>query len=502
MTSVLDQLQTHARLQPDAIALEGMKTRLSYAQLHARMSDLAYRLGEAGVRRVGLIGDNSPAWIVADLALWQAGLLNVPVPPFFSERQIAHLIESAGLDALIGAPALLETLAPGQTIESLDQDLGLARLPEPRSLPPIDPAIRKVTFTSGSSGTPKGVCLTTANLDNTVDGLNQALSDVTLDDHLCVLPLATLLENVAGVYLPLSRGARVSVLPLGELGLGGSSGLDPARFLDTLKRLQPHSLIFIPQLLKALVQAAEAGQTLPDSLRFVAVGGGKVAPSLLEAAHRHGLPVYEGYGLSECSSVVALNTPGANRPGKVGRPLPHLEVRVADNGEILVRGNTMAGYLGEPPLGEDWLHTGDLGEFDSDGYLSINGRLKNYFITAFGRNVHPEWLESEFQAHPAIAQIAVFGDDLPQPVAIIVPNAGYRRSDIEDAIDSINATLPDYARIGRLLLAPMPFSVANGLATANGRIVRRAVEDHYQAWIYPEADIHSTLNALREEQPS
>lgn len=134
----------------------------------------------------------------------------------------------------------------------------------------------------------------------------------------CVLPLATLLENIAGVYLPLSLGATVVLEPLASLGFTGSSQLDIPRLLAVINRVRPHSVILVPELAAVLVSAAETGALDTASFQFVAVGGGKVSPRMLERARAVGLPMYEGYGLSECGSVVALNVPGAAWPVRSG----------------------------------------------------------------------------------------------------------------------------------------------------------------------------------------
>ena len=148
-----------------------------------------------------------------------------------------------------------------------------------------------------------------------------------------------LLENVAGVYVSLLLGKRIVVRGGSEVGLSGSSRLDVARLLQALAVARPHSLIVAPQILHALVVAAEQGMPPPDSLRFVAVGGAATPPALLDRACAMGIPAFEGYGLSECASVVALNAPGSLRPGSVGRPLDHVRVRVRD-GVIEVAGNS------------------------------------------------------------------------------------------------------------------------------------------------------------------
>ncbi|HWR80090.1 MAG TPA: AMP-binding protein, partial [Pseudomonas sp.] len=258
---------------------------------------------------------------------------------------------------------------------------------------------------------------------------------------------------------------------------------DLPTFLGCLNRLQPHSLILLPQLLLALVTAAERGLPLPKSLRFIAVGGGRVAPQLLERADALGLPVYEGYGLSECASVVCLNAPGQRHPGTVGKPLAHLEVKLAADGEVLVKGAQMLGYVGEPTDTGEWLATGDLGHFDGE-FLVLHGRKKHQFITAFGRNVNPEWVESELVQQLPIAQAWLQGEAMPANVAVVVARfAGTTDAEIDQVIQQVNQRLPDYARAHHWLRAAQPFSAGNGLATANGRLRRTALNQHYQTAI-------------------
>ena len=227
-------------------------------------------------------------------------------------------------------------------------------------------------------------------------------------------------------------------------------------------------------MLQALVAATSQDDPRMRSLRFVAVGGGKMPPQLLAAARARGFPVFEGYGLSECASVVALNLPGATRDGSVGRPLTHRRVRIAPDGEILVAG-CAARYLGQDMREEPWLATGDLGHIDGDGYLYVDGRKKDILITGYGRNVSPEWPEAVLAGTGAFAQAMVVGDAQPYLGALLVPaSARLGAAELQAAVDRANAALPDYARI-RAWLAVPPFLPADGLATPNGRLRRAAI---------------------------
>ena len=468
--SLFDAMRAHdARL-----ALHQNDRVLSYSEVLQETDLRAERLCAAGCRRVAIALDNGLDWALWDLAVLQAGLVCVPLPAFFSPEQRAHVLDSSGIDTLI--------VDDSQVFMPLGFGAASAQLARRVvDAPPALPAgTLKITFTSGTTGQPKGVCLDAASMLAVAHSLRQASQPCSIERHLCVLPLATLLENIAGVYAPLLAGAVVEMLPMEEIGFSGASQFDVQRFLGSLQRSQPHSLILVPQLLLMLVTAAEHGAALPASLRFIAVGGGRVAPALLRRAERLGLPVYEGYGLSECASVVCLNTPGETRIGSVGRPLPHVEVRIGAAGAVLVRGPRMLAYLGEAPLQDEWLDTGDLGHF-ADGFLVLQGRSKHQFITAYGRNVNPEWVESELVQQAPVAQAWLHGEALPVNVAVLVP----RRHDLPDsalqaAVDTVNLELPDYARIHRWLRASEAFNAANGLATANGRLRREALLDRYR----------------------
>src|SRR3546814_875250 len=158
-------------------------------------------------------------------------------------------------------------------------------------------------------------------------------------------------------------------------------------------------------MLRAMVGALATGKlAAPEGLRLAAVGGAAVGRTLLKQAHALGVPAYEGYGLSEGASVQTLNLPRANRPGSAGSALPHAHLRIAPDGEIEISGSVFAGYLGQTDVPLEWWPTGDLGHLDDDGFLHVHGRKKHILITGFGRNVSPEWVETEIRAEPQILQ--------------------------------------------------------------------------------------------------
>jgi len=283
------------------------------------------------------------------------------------------------------------------------------------------------------------------------------------------------------VYVPLLAGATCVLPGLAAVGLKGSSGLDAGAFLRALIGFDIRTCILIPQMLLALVSAVHASGKRPERLRYIAVGGAPVSLQQLEQAKALGLPVFEGYGLSEAGSVVAVNAPGAVQAGTVGKPLSHVQLKIAKDGEILVKGALFSGYLGQPgtALEDGYYATGDIGHLDKDGFLHITGRKKHIFITAFGRNVSPEWVERELTIQPGIAQAVVFGESRAFNVAILTLRDGVDKSHVQQYVDAANAQLPDYARVSRWLLSDAPFSVANGLFTGTGRPRREAIMKVY-----------------------
>jgi len=479
MSSIIAALRQHAATKPEFIALQDKEGALSYGQLLSTVEQLADRLRASAPRVVGLLADNGSAWAVADLAALATGIPIIPLPLFFSPGQIAHVIRTAGIDqVLTDQPARLAAALQldGLSGEAFHGLLQMVRLPATpgRELPV---GTRKVTFTSGTTGEPKGVCLGQEEMEMVAESLRQASAARSDDRHLCLLPLATLLENIGGIYTPLLAGATICLPSLAEVGLAGSSGLDVGRLIGALDHWQASSAIMVPQLLQAVVSAGQAGIAIPQTLRYLAVGGAPVAQRLIADAQALGLPVFEGYGLSECASVVAVNRPGDNRPGSVGRPLPHLRLHFAADGEILIHDVRWRGYLGEPvtPGGESFIATGDLGHLDADGFLHLTGRKKNIFITSFGRNVAPEWVERELVSRFPILQAAVFGEARPFNSAVIFAHPAATPASIAAALAEANDQLPDYARVQAWIPAASPFTPANGMATPNGRLRRSGI---------------------------
>ena len=482
-------LREHAERKPGATALWGDQLKVDYATLYAEVLSYQQRLRDEHIKVLALALDNGVEAMLWDLAALFEGLTCVTLPPFFSPAQRLHCLEQSHAERVIAEPQLdaeLQLAGYEKTGEFWCRTfVDSNRMPE---------GTAKLTFTSGTTGTPKGVCLSAQSILTVARELDQASKPIAPQHHLALLPLAILLENL-GCYAALYAGATLSLPSQKTLGIEGASGVDVPRLFGCLAARAPESLILVPQLLLMLVGAAEQKAFNPGTLRFAAVGGARVSEELLHRARRVGLPVYEGYGLSECASVVCLNGPGAHRPGSVGRPLPHLEVCLAEDGEVLVKGSTLLGYLGEALHANEWWPTGDLGEFDPEGFLYLNGRKKHQFVTSFGRNVNPEWVEAELTQRRHIAQAFVYGEAMPRNHALLWPHRpACTDEELAAAVAQANEALPDYAQVHHWTRLNQPFTPANGLLTANGRLRRDAIVERYRAQL--------SESALSEESAS
>lgn len=468
-TDFFKRLELHAT-DTERVAVIERSAACTYVQLLADVSARASLLTCTGVKMLATLADNSAAWIVTDLAALAAEVPHVPLPLFFTPAQIAATLAATSADAVMAPLSLARGIEPlGFTIVDEFSD-GLVLLRRLSVAPALPSGTAKITFTSGSTGNPKGVCLSAPGMFAVAEAIAQATTALGVTRHLNALPFPVLLENIAGVYAPLLQGAACVAVSLDDVGLSGSSRFDPIRFHGALVEYRAQSVITLPQMLQAYTDSLRQGREAPADLALMAVGGAVVGDALLSQAQAMGLPVMEGYGLSEGSSVQTLNLPGHSRRGSAGRALGHARLRIARDGEIEIAGSLFLGYLGEAAGPGEWLPTGDLGRLDEDGFLFVDGRKKNLLITAYGRNVSPEWVETALRDHPLIAQAVVFGDAEPALGAVLWPADPAVSDDaMQIALDEVNRGLPDYARIGPWCRAVADYSAASGFATANGR---------------------------------
>ncbi len=475
---IIKKIASIAINSPDSVAIEGVESSLSYKDLVVLIEQYSEYIAQSESNSFSIDLDNGPEWAVLDLALLNTNKVNIPIPKFFSSSQVQHLLSDGGVQIVF-------TNTPNKFNGTIDRSFDLCgqkiyqvSLKNNLAKYPIDTI--KVTYTSGTTGEPKGVCLDSLAMTNTVNSVIQRSGVNSFDRHFSALPMTTLLENIAGLYATLTCGATAIIHPQESIGISGATGIDPCKFIQSMDKSCPTTTILIPQMLDVMVSMVEINKEYLNSMKFIAVGGAPISEQILIKAKTIGLRVFEGYGLSEATSVVTVNGPELNKIGTVGKPLDHIDIKIADDGEIFVRGSIFKGYLKEGLSLVDkdgYLPTGDIGFIDKDGFLIIQGRKKNIFITSFGRNVSPEWVECELTAQAGILQVAVFGESRPWNSAIILSSPG---ADIEKAVQQANKSLPDYAKISSWILTDEPFSLLNNQLTGTARLKRDVIESYYK----------------------
>ncbi|HET9595656.1 MAG TPA: AMP-binding protein, partial [Anaeromyxobacteraceae bacterium] len=491
------------------------RDRLTYGELAALAGRVAGFLAASGLRpgdRVLLASENRPEWAVAFFGIAAAGGVAVPVDAKLSAAELANLARSAGARAALLSEEVAERVpelvagwrggggpAPALLGEALSGEAARA----PRHAPQPDDAA-SIIFTSGTTGTPKGVVLSHRNFTSLVARLANLFDLGPGDGLLSVLPLHHTFEFTCGLLVPLSRGAEIEYLDeltADRLGDALESGRITAligvpALWALLHRRITQELAAKPGFVEGAFRALMAGNArlrdrygvnlgklvfwpvhrkLGGRLRILVSGGSALAPEVQQAFHELGFDLYEGYGLTEAAPVLAVSTPqdGA-APGSVGKPLPGVEIRIHEPdatgvGEVLARGpNVMLGYwragAGEPEVDEaltsavlrdGWLHTGDLGRLDAEGRLTLVGRKKDVIIDADGRNVHPDEIEDLYRDDDLAEELSVVGlaDGRGEKVAMLVVPAwkGRDRAEVRGRLEAhvrkVSASLPFHKRV-------------------------------------------------------
>ena len=360
-------------------------------------------------------------------------------------------------------------------------------------------------YTSGTSGNPKGVPLTHRNVG--VNGHDWLKSNAPLID-----------ENAVDVlWLPMSH-----IFGFGEVCLGNTLGFttymcEPPQALAKLAEVRPSVFMSVPSLWEKIATAVSA-EPDPDRrkaklveltgghLRFCLSGGAGLKREVKETFHEHGILIIEGYGLTETSPTLTLNRPDAFRFDTVGRPLPSVELRLAEDGEILARGpSVFGGYHKDPAATKEcftddgWFKTGDVGRFTDDGFLQIIDRKKDILVTAGGKNVPPANIELRFQDDPMLAHVVVYGDakrfltagvwlneeavtaHLGAEAASPAARADAVQALVQRRIDRVNGELASYETIKRFAIMDRPLTVVNGLLTATLKVRRKKVYEAFKA---------------------
>ncbi len=441
-----------------AVGMAGDDDYLTFRQMAASVLARAQSLGHVEVGdTIGLLSENSPEWGQAYMAILARGGVVVPIDPLLKKDELARVMSESGIGTLIVSPKYLPiaeaAIVPFEAkptiipLEKSPEELSDDFKPTPTDNPD-DPAV--LIFTSGTTGNSKKVVLTHRNIVSDMDGFIARLSFGPGDRFLSVLPLHHTLEATCGFIAPLTHGAAVYYI----------KALNSREILEGIKKHHITHFISVPLLYDKLYHAisnavnkapapkraifklsmtatrslhsltgANIGRKMfasmrrkagLDSIRLMVSGGAPLPPEISMNFSYMGIEFVEGYGLTETAPVLSVNPAGKVKFGSVGPPLENVEMKIHEPdprgvGEIIVRGPMVTpGYLDNPEetarlIRDGWLHTGDIGRLDNDGYLFISGRKKNLIVSAAGKNIYPEEIEAELLKSPFILEVMIWG---------------------------------------------------------------------------------------------
>jgi long-chain acyl-CoA synthetase len=520
---------------------------ISWATARHQVLQIAARLIGSGVRpgtAVIILAENRPEWILCDLAIQAAGAITVPIYPSLTSAAAQRIVHDCGAElAIVSGQELAQRLAIGGELRIVQMDGEVAEWTQTAPAGALlDEVSMRVTalrgadvatviYTSGTTGEPKGAVIPHESMVAMAEASLAAFELRPDDVLLSFLPYSHVFERVSGIFVPISVGASIWI----------SRGAD--HLVDDIAAVRPTLMMGVPRVFEKVVDAVEqevsqqrlarrviarwalrrrVGHQLVDRfviptlrgrltggrLRFFISGGAPLTADVEDFFWRLGVPIYQGWGLTETTSAVSANRPGARRAGTVGTPLPGVEVKAADDGELLVRGpGVMRGYYRNPGataevIADGWLKTGDIGTIDADGYITITDRKKDLIKTAGGKFIAPQPLEAKLQRHRYIAAAMLVGDQRPYVAALILPAWGLLtrdqhlkgtpeqlvedervRSLIKDGIDALNRELASFETIKRFRLVSREFTEANGELTPSLKIKRRVLQQRYQRLI-------------------
>lgn len=521
--------------------------------------------------RVAILGENRPEWVIADFGILLLGAVTVPIYSTVTPEQVLYVLRDSGARAIfvsselqrrkveqIRAQCVLEKVVVMDEVSS-QSAVSMASLfaNDTKNEPAMEQVkaddLATLIYTSGTTGIPKGVMLTHGNMASNLISLQQfkvqpATSSVSF------LPLSHITARHVDIAL-LQSGASIAYIPFVQ------------ELPRALLEIRPQIFVGVPRVYEKVHAEVEhktrhfpaqriyrwamsvgnkyradtlAGRTpmardwrVADRLVFRKIraglggrvetfisGGAPLGRELAEWYADAGICIREGYGLTETSPVIAVNTPDAHKLGTVGRPLPNVEVRIADDGEILVRGPSIfKGYWQKPEetrsaFVDGWFKTGDVGNIDEDGFLSVTDRKKDLIKTSGGKFIAPQPIENSLKHNPLVAECAIIGEKRKFPSVLIAPqfvrleewaqeqgiSFGSRTELVgkpevrvlyESIVEEVNQKLARFEKLKRTMIVSEEFTPENGTLTASMKMRRRAIEQRYKAMIdamYEEAE--------------
>jgi long-subunit acyl-CoA synthetase (AMP-forming) len=554
---------------PDRVAVRTKddSTSLTWSQLRDRVDALAGGLAELGVQRgdtVALMFPNCPEFHIADLAVMTLGATPFSIYPTYTADQIQYVVSDAGAEVALvdeqfrevfeqardGLPALRHLIVGGDAMQEVEaRGDGFDSDTHWRAVEPDD--VLTLIYTSGTTGPPKGVELTHANLLSAIGSIEDIIDFPDESRVISWLPSAHVAERNAHHYIPVTYGMTVTTCD------------NPRDILQYLPAVRPTWFFAVPRIWEKLkagmeamsaglpdeqrepmeqalaaarekVRLEQAGEAVPEELAqqvaaadermfsglranlgldaavAVNVGAAPTPPEVLEFFHAIGIELAELWGMSETCGAGTCNRPGEVKLGTVGPPAPGVEIKLAEDGEVLVRGGiVMKGYRNQPEKTAEtidpdgWLLTGDIGEIDEDGFLRIVDRKKELIINAAGKNMSPANIESTLKAaSPLIGQAAAIGDGRPYNTALIVLDADFAPAwaskqgieagslealagderaiaAVQEAVDAANTKLARVEQIKKFTVVPGDWAPGGDELTPTMKLKRKPIAEKY-----------------------
>ena len=479
------------------------KTR-TYAELEYRAHEIATVLRDRGVRsgdRVALRARTRADWTAVEIAALMLGTPLVPLYPTMTREQLIPILKQTAPTILITEPGTDNAedsynISHGiLTLGEDDGDLGdlagsaMADNSAIEWHPIGADHLFTVAYSSGSTGEPKGCVILQRQYAAVLDMVTAAERN----------PESGFAHRASAfIYLPLAHASarlqQLTSLAVGGEIVYGSGG--SAQILAQIGESSPTYIAGVPRLFEMAVQLRDQD---PHRLRalfgqnfmYGLSGGAPLSAEVQAMYEAAGVLIVDGYGLTESSTAIAIGVPHAWKPGTVGKPLPGLETRIADDGEILVRGaNVFSGYLGQGELTavtvrDGWLHTGDLGSLDEEGFLRVTGRKKNLIVTSTGKNISPERFENLFRAESGTGDFVLVGEGKPYLIGLAAPSTERELNLVAvlDTVMNINAQYSPQEQAKKIVLLDRPLTQEQGEITASGKVVRDAVVRNFQTRI-------------------
>ena len=495
---------------------------VSWRQFEEETYDFATALLSLELKRGGsvcILMGNVPEWPISDIGTIMAGGVGVGLYPTSSAEQIAYIINHSDAEFVLvdtreqlrKVLSIRDQLSKVRHIIALDADSAedvisyrdfiarghaeRSRLASPlkeraEAAKPDDIAI--MVYTSGTTGAPKGACLSHRYILNSAESLRQTIPIYDTDVSFSYLPFCHVAERISGLYNRLYAGASVYFVD------------DLARLGEYMLEVKPTVFASLPRFFEKIHAriVADGSTRVKDyfggRIRLLTSGGAPLPMEVAEFFAAAGLPILQAYGLTE-NVCVAFNRPDNYRFGTVGPPMPGCEVRIAEDKEILVRSEMMfSGYYKAPEetakvFADGWLLTGDLGEMDEDGFLKIIGRKKELIVTSTGKKVAPALLENMLKENHLISQAMVYGEGRSYLVALITLNSAAPRDTVQAIVDGVNRRVSSTESIKRFAVLERDFEIARDEITPTGKLKRDVITSRFRDVIdglYLDTDEH------------